>query len=68
MFADLARLAERLQTSGFNGRTRLVILNAIAVFTSSVAGLQLELRTKYRQRVSRSLETAVPAGTLFGLQ
>ena len=52
-FADLARLADRVQTSGFNRRTRLIILNAIGVLTSSLAALQLELRTKYRERVSR---------------
>jgi hypothetical protein len=45
-FAGLARLADRVQTSGFNRRTRLMILSAIAVLTSSVAVLKLELRTK----------------------
>eukprot|EP00959_Pyramimonas_sp_CCMP1952_P119176 2491532-Pyramimonas_sp.AAC.1 len=29
-FADLAQLADRIQTSGFNRRTRLIILSAIA--------------------------------------
>eukprot|EP00959_Pyramimonas_sp_CCMP1952_P190846 3991045-Pyramimonas_sp.AAC.1 len=47
-FANLARLADRVKTSRFNRRTRLIILNAIAVFTSSVAVLQLELSTENR--------------------
>eukprot|EP00959_Pyramimonas_sp_CCMP1952_P036615 766117-Pyramimonas_sp.AAC.1 len=51
-FADLARLAERVQTSGVKRRTRLMVLNAIGVLTSTVAALQLELSTKYPPRVS----------------
>eukprot|EP00959_Pyramimonas_sp_CCMP1952_P203925 4264581-Pyramimonas_sp.AAC.1 len=42
-FADLARLADRVQPSGFNRRMRLIILNRLAGLTSSVAALQLEL-------------------------
>ena len=50
--ATLARLADRVQTSGFDRRTRLMILGAIGVLTSTVAALHLELSRKYRQRVS----------------
>eukprot|EP00959_Pyramimonas_sp_CCMP1952_P418836 8773795-Pyramimonas_sp.AAC.1 len=39
MVANLARLAERVQTSRFNRRARPMILNAIGVLTSSVAVL-----------------------------
>ena len=42
-FADLARLTDRVQTSGLNRRTCLIILHALAVLTSSVAVLKLEL-------------------------
>eukprot|EP00959_Pyramimonas_sp_CCMP1952_P076785 1604638-Pyramimonas_sp.AAC.1 len=39
--ADLARLADRVQTYGFNWRARLMILRAIGVLTSTVAALEL---------------------------
>eukprot|EP00959_Pyramimonas_sp_CCMP1952_P077446 1618826-Pyramimonas_sp.AAC.1 len=51
-FGDLARLADQVQTSRFNRRTCLMILSAIAVLTSTLADLQLELRRETRQRVS----------------
>eukprot|EP00959_Pyramimonas_sp_CCMP1952_P254213 5310598-Pyramimonas_sp.AAC.1 len=42
-FADLARLGDRVQTSALNRRTRLIILHALALLTSSLAALELEL-------------------------
>eukprot|EP00959_Pyramimonas_sp_CCMP1952_P056344 1176634-Pyramimonas_sp.AAC.1 len=52
-FADLARLTVRVQTSGLNRRTRLIILNRLAVLISSASVLKLELCSENRQRVSR---------------
>eukprot|EP00959_Pyramimonas_sp_CCMP1952_P364533 7633698-Pyramimonas_sp.AAC.1 len=46
-------------------RTRLFILHRLAVPTSSVADLKLELCSENRQRASRSLKTANPARVLF---
>ena len=51
-FADLARLVDRVETYGFNRRTHPIIQSAIAVLTSTVGALQLELSRKYRQRES----------------
>eukprot|EP00959_Pyramimonas_sp_CCMP1952_P257744 5385902-Pyramimonas_sp.AAC.1 len=53
MFADLARLTDRVETSRLNSRTRLIILHRLAVLTSSVAVLKLELSSENHQRVSR---------------
>eukprot|EP00959_Pyramimonas_sp_CCMP1952_P177799 3716062-Pyramimonas_sp.AAC.1 len=46
------RATDRVESSGFNRRTRLRILSAVGVLTSTVATLQLELCRKYRQRIS----------------
>eukprot|EP00959_Pyramimonas_sp_CCMP1952_P410184 8596633-Pyramimonas_sp.AAC.1 len=50
-FPDLARLANRVQTSRLNRRTRLIIPNRLAVLASSVPVLKLELSSKNRHRV-----------------
>eukprot|EP00959_Pyramimonas_sp_CCMP1952_P373286 7817329-Pyramimonas_sp.AAC.1 len=44
--ADLARVADRIQTSGYFRRTRLTTLDRLGVPTSFVAILQLELSTE----------------------
>eukprot|EP00959_Pyramimonas_sp_CCMP1952_P223323 4668792-Pyramimonas_sp.AAC.1 len=47
-FAYLVRLTDRVQTSGFHRRTRLIILYRLAVLTSSLAVLKLELCSENR--------------------
>eukprot|EP00959_Pyramimonas_sp_CCMP1952_P280831 5869762-Pyramimonas_sp.AAC.1 len=42
-FASLPKLPDSVQTSEFNRRTRLIIIHRLAVLTSSVAVLKLEL-------------------------
>ncbi len=48
-FVILDRATDRVQSFGFNRRTRLIILSAVGVLTSTVAALQLELSTEARQ-------------------
>eukprot|EP00959_Pyramimonas_sp_CCMP1952_P043358 906997-Pyramimonas_sp.AAC.1 len=47
-FADLARVADGVQTSRCIRRTRLMILNRLRMRISSAAPLQLELNTENR--------------------
>eukprot|EP00959_Pyramimonas_sp_CCMP1952_P312369 6538368-Pyramimonas_sp.AAC.1 len=51
--AHLARLADRVQVSGFKRRTCLIILHRLAVLISSLALLKLELSRENRHCLSR---------------
>eukprot|EP00959_Pyramimonas_sp_CCMP1952_P067695 1412887-Pyramimonas_sp.AAC.1 len=53
VFANPARVADRVRTSRCFRRTQLMILNRVRVRISSVALLQLELITESRRQLSR---------------